>query len=50
MAVDYAVEMGYDEAPALGQRVGEKLKLDEKQQQKLKSILNNVSTSLSASS
>lgn len=50
MAVDYAVEMGYDDAPVLGQRIAEKLKLDEKQQQKLKSILSNVSTSLSTSS
>ena len=49
MAIDYAAEMGYDNVTTMAQRVSEQLKLDEKQQQKLNSILSNASASSEAS-
>lgn len=49
MAIDYAVEMGYDETIAMGERLTEQVKLDERQKQKLQSILGKISPSLSQS-
>ena len=49
MAIDYAVEMGYENVSSMAQKVSEQLKLDEKQQMKLSSILSNAPTSLEAS-
>ncbi|EFX86877.1 hypothetical protein DAPPUDRAFT_221711 [Daphnia pulex] len=44
MAIDYAAEMGYENVTTMAQRISEQLKLDEKQQQKLSSILSNAPT------
>ena len=49
IAIDYAAEMGYDEVNSMAERVTEQLQLDERQKEKLKSILSNVSTSLKTS-
>lgn len=44
MAIDYAVEMGYDESSSMAKQAREQLKLDERQQEKLNSILGSTST------
>ena len=44
IAIDYAAEMGYDEVNSMAERVTEQLQLDERQKEKLKSIISNVST------
>nr|CAH0102877.1 unnamed protein product [Daphnia galeata] len=49
MAIDYAAEMGYENVSSMAQKVSEQLKLDEKQQMKLSSIISNAPTSLEAS-
>jgi hypothetical protein len=49
MAIDYAAEMGYENVTTMAQRISEQLKLDEKQQQKLSSILSNAPTPSEAS-
>lgn len=49
MAIDYAAEMGYENVTTLAQRISEQLKLDEKQQQKLSSILSNAPAPAEAS-
>lgn len=45
MAVDFAVDMGYDGVSLMAQKIIEQLQLDDRQQQKLNSILSNASTS-----
>lgn len=42
MTIDYAAEMGYDEAPSMAEQARTDFKLDERQQQKLNSILGNA--------
>jgi hypothetical protein len=49
MAIDYAAEMGYENLSTMAQRISEQLKLDERQQHMLSSILGNAPTSLEAS-